>query len=334
MNVPRARRGTFPWSLHAALALSLSALQPAAAAPSTPAPATPPAPADTQPIRCEGCDQWNAEHAPFQIYGNTYYVGTQGLSSVLVTSKGGHVLIDGALPQSAAVIAAHVRALGFRIEDVRWIVNSHAHFDHAGGIAALQRMSGAQVAASPHGAGGLRAGATTLDDPQAGYRAATHFPKVPRVAEIKDGGTVQAGDVVLTAHHTPGHTPGSTTWTWRSCEAARCLDMVYADSLNAVSAPGFRYAGDGSRVASFRRSIEHVRGLPCDVLMSAHPDNSSLFERQRARAQGPAGNTFIDGAACRAYADEATKRLDRKLEEEEQTGAQKPRPAAGAQPAH
>lgn len=84
-------------------------------------------------IDCENCEAWNQEQAPFQIFGNTYFVGVRGLSAVLITSPGGHVLIDGALPQSAPRIAQHVQQLGFKIEDVKLILNSHVHYDHAGG---------------------------------------------------------------------------------------------------------------------------------------------------------------------------------------------------------
>src|SRR5919198_3963806 len=98
---------------------------------------------------CPSCAEWNAPHAPVRIHGNTYFVGTNGLSAILVTSPAGHVLIDGGLPESAPLIAANIRAAGFRVEDVKLILNSHDHFDHAGGIAALQRLSGARVAASP-----------------------------------------------------------------------------------------------------------------------------------------------------------------------------------------
>ena len=107
---------------------------------------------------CASCSEWNKPQRPFLIFGNTYYVGPRGLSSILITSKGGHVLIDGALPESAAQVAANVRSLGFRIEDVKVILNSHVHFDHAGGIAELQRLSGARVIASKWSAGVMRKG--------------------------------------------------------------------------------------------------------------------------------------------------------------------------------
>ena len=126
-----------------------------------------PLPAQDVNASCSSCAVWNKPQRPFRIYGNTYYVGTHGLSSVLIASEGGHVLIDGALQESAPLIAANIRALGFRIEDVKLIVTSHAHFDHAGGVAELQRLSGARVAASPWSADALKR-AVPRDDPQFG----------------------------------------------------------------------------------------------------------------------------------------------------------------------
>ena len=188
---------------------------------------------------CANCAAWNKPHRAFRIYGNTYYVGTHGLSSILITSEGGHILIDGALPESAPLIVAGIRSLGFHIEDVKFIVNSHAHFDHAGGIAELQRLSGARVAASQWSADVMNNGAAPRDDPQFG--ALAPIARVARVETIKDGETLSAGAVTVTAHLTPGHTPGGTSWTWRSCENGRCLNLVYADSLTPVSADGFLF---------------------------------------------------------------------------------------------
>ncbi len=115
---------------------------------------------------CLDCPEWNVTQEPFRVYGGTYYVGVRGLSSILITSPEGHVLIDGALPESAPKIAAGIRALGFRVEDIELIVNSHAHFDHAGGIAELQRLSGAKVAATGWSARVLRTGRSAPGDPQ------------------------------------------------------------------------------------------------------------------------------------------------------------------------
>jgi metallo-beta-lactamase class B len=110
------------------------------------------APADLTPIDCRACPEWNLAREPFALHGRSWYVGTEGLSAVLIDTGDGLVLIDGALPQSAPLIAANIASLGFRLGDVKWILNSHPHFDHAGGIAALQRMSGAKVATTARSA--------------------------------------------------------------------------------------------------------------------------------------------------------------------------------------
>lgn len=278
----------------------------------------PPFPADP-PKLCDSCEEWNAPQDPFRVFGNTYSVGTAGLGAVLVTSSAGHVLLDGGLPQSAARIDAAVRRLGFRTEDVRLILNSHAHYDHAGGLAALRRRSGATVAASAPGARAIEKGEPTPDDPQYAFgREANGFPAVASVRVVADGETLRVGDVAVTARLTPGHTPGATTWTWRSCEKDTCLDIVYADSLNAVSAPGFRFTGDAhpSLVPSFERSIDVVAKLPCDILLAVHPGFSRMYEALRRRGASASAEPVTDPGACRAYAADARLRLERRVIEE------------------
>jgi metallo-beta-lactamase class B len=272
------------------------------------------------PKQCDSCAEWNAPREPFKIYGNTYYVGVAGLSAVLITSSQGLILLDGGLPQSAPLIDANIRKLGFRTEDVKLIVNSHAHYDHAGGIAALQRASGARVAASAAGARALEQGQPTVDDAQFAFGPEPNgFPAVKAVQVVKDGESLALGELAITAHLTPGHTPGSTTWTWRSCEGARCLDVVYADSLTAVSAPGFRFGGDAtreSREQSFRKTIAKVAALPCDIVISTHPSATGLEEKLERRAKQARVNPFVDADSCRAYAADATRRFDARLKQE------------------
>ncbi len=271
------------------------------------------------PIACSACDGWNQAREPFRIYGNAYYVGTEGLSSVLITTEDGLILIDGALPQSAALIDRNIRKLGFRTEDVRFILNSHMHFDHAGGIAALARASDATVVSSPAGAKALSKGSATEDDPQFAWADTDGFPPVEDVRTVRDGETLKVGDQALTVHFTPGHTPGGTTWTWRSCEEERCVDMVYADSLSAVSAPGFRFTGDSthpSRVDGFRETIAKVEALPCDIMVAAHPGFTKLFDNFERGSQEGGNARFIDPDSCRAYTAAARTALDKRIAEE------------------
>lgn len=253
---------------------------------------------------CSSCLDWNAPQRPFQIFGNTYYVGTEGLASVLITSHEGHVLIDGGLPNSAPLIQENIRALGFDITDVELILNSHAHFDHAGGIAALQRASGARVAASLPSASAIRRGNSGPEDPQ--YGGLYDFPPVATVEEFADGEPITLGTLSLTPHLTPAHTPGGTTWSWRACEAEECLDLVYADSQTPVSAEGFRFS-ERSDLATFEAGFAVLEGLPCDILITPHPGASSLWDR-RERPEG-----LVDPSACQRYAASAREQLARRL---------------------
>jgi metallo-beta-lactamase class B len=200
---------------------------------------------------------------------------------------------------------------------VKLILNSHAHFDHAGGIASLQRASGATVAASASGAEVLRQGTVGEDDPQFDAQTPVYQPAVAPVEEVADGQTLDVGPIAVTAHLTPGHTPGSTTWTWRSCEQDRCLNVVYADSLNAVSSDGFRFAGGDGQAdlsRSFRASIARVADLPCDVVLSVHPGFTDTMDKLAARTDDR--NPFIDPKGCQAYAAGARKRLRQRLSNE------------------
>jgi metallo-beta-lactamase class B len=251
--------------------------------------------------------EWNADQKPFRIHGETYYVGVRGLSAVLIASGSGHALIDGGLPESAAKIASNIRQLGFRVEDVRVILNSHAHNDHAGGIAELQRLSGARVVARAPAAAVLRTGRSGPDDPQFGLTAA--FPPVATVDLVEDGATVRAGATTLTAHATGGHTPGSTTWTWQSCVGNQCVQIVYADSLTAVSADGFRFTASKTyphALADFEKSFATIAALPCGILVTPHPDATRVFQRL---AEG----TLMAGGECRRYVDRARAALARRV---------------------
>ena len=256
---------------------------------------------------------WNTPQEPFALSGDSYYVGTRGLGSVLITSNAGHILIDGASPEAASQIAANVRKLGFKVEDIRIILNSHEHVDHAGGIAELQRLSGAEVRATPAAAPVLRTGKASRGDPQ--YADLPEMAPVARVGIVRDGETVRVGPLAVTLHATPGHTQGGSTWTWTSGKGGKRVNMVYADSLNAIGAGAFRYSGDPAYPnarGDIERSIAKVAALPCDVLVSSHPEGSDLWQRHAQRAL--LGNAaFVDKGACRAYADKGRARLQETL---------------------
>ena len=267
-------------------------------------------------IDCERCEAWNEEQAPFQIFGNTYYVGPHGLSSILVTSPEGHILIDGALPQSAPLIARHVQQLGFKVEDVKVILNSHVHYDHAGGLAELQKSSGAKVIASDIAARVLRTGKVERNDPQ--FEIIKSYPAVSNVEALGSRKSVNVGKLELHAIHTPGHTPGGTSWSWTSCEGSRCLNVVYGDSLNAVSDDSFKYSGDArypNARADMESSIAALAAAPCDVLISVHPELAGLWSIIDERGQGDRAK-LIDASACKRYAEAGKQRLEKRLQDE------------------
>lgn len=261
---------------------------------------------------CPSCAAWNVPHRPIHLYGSTYYVGTEGLGSILVASPDGHVLIDGGLPDSAPLILRNIQALGFRLSDVKIILNSHAHFDHSGGIAALQQATGARVLVSESSARVLTRGESGRNDPQ--HAVALAMPPVASVEVVRAGDVVKLGTLALTMHPTGGHTPGGTTWSWRACEAERCLDFVYADSQTPISQDGFRFSDSRdypTAVADFQRGHALLERIPCDVLVTPHPGASAFWDRIKTAPEG-----LIDGEACKRYAAVARAQLKSRLDRE------------------
>jgi metallo-beta-lactamase class B len=262
---------------------------------------------------CSNCENWNMPQEPFRIYGNTWYVGTAGLSSILIEADDALVLIDGGLTQSAALIESNIRSAGFDPLKIRAIFVSHAHFDHAGGVAALQRLTGATVYSSEEAAKALVSGQLQNDDPQFLYGPEnTGFPAVRHVAAVSDREVVSVGGVDVTAIYTPGHTPGSTTWTWKACALGTCYDVVYADSLTAVSAEGYRFS-DGPAASQLIESAGTISDLDCDILLSPHPFFFGMQDKLEKRGEG---NPFVNNVACMMYAESSLDWLQQRLQAE------------------
>ena len=256
-------------------------------------------------IDCNWCDDWNQPHAPVQLAEDTWYVGVHGLSSILIRTDDGLILLDGGLPQSAPLIGDNIEALGFALDEIAVIGVSHAHFDHAGGVAALQRASGARVVARKAQADALRNGGPMPDDPQFGMTTG-RFPAVDDVDVIEDGWSIRMGAIRLEAVATPGHTPGGTSWTWTDCKDDNCYSIVYADSLTPISADDFRFsdgAGD-----TLRQSAMRIATLDCDLLLTPHPARFGLHDDDTD------GNEY----SCKSYAEQSIERLDQRLAEERQ----------------
>ena len=257
------------------------------------------------PSICGGDPSWVEEQPPVRVYGNTWHVGPRGLGVILITAPTGDILIDGGVPKDAGLIERHLRRMGVRLHDVKWILSSHAHCDHAGGIAQLARDSGAQVIAGTGDVESLASGGH--NDPQFGDRLL--FPPVQVARIVGDNDVLQLGQLTLTAHATPGHTRGNTTWSWRACERRRCLAIVFIGSL---SAPGYTLKNNPRYpqiIEDYRRSFATVAALPCDIALASHPDMVDFWDRVAKRRKGDA-QALIDPTLCRAYADAARESFE------------------------
>lgn len=257
------------------------------------------------------CESFNEPQAPFHVHGSTWYVGTKQLSSLLIVSDAGHILVDTGYPAAAPVIAGNIAALGFDAADIRLIVNSHPHGDHGGALGTIQQATGATVAASPKSAEIMETGGPLEEDLFYRPRTAPDFPLATDVQRVADRETLTVGPNAVTAVFTPGHSPGGTSWTWESCEDGTCLDVVYVESLNPIAPAGWRFSDNPDHVATYRASAARIAALPCDIALAPHPETLDLLEK--AARIGEDGNPFVDPAACAAYAASYAEQLDELL---------------------
>lgn len=257
---------------------------------------------------CAGKDGWADPAPPAHVFANVWYVGTCGITVLLITSDQGHVLIDGGPANAAPLVAANIEKLGFKLGDVKWIVSSHEHEDHVGALAALKRLTDAKVAALDTAEAALSAGRPSDDDPQLGV--AGPFPPITVDRIMRSGDVLRVGPLRLTVHATLAHAPGSTSWTWRSCDGGDCHVMTYADSATAISADGYRFGDHPITIGLVNEGLQRIKGLPCGILMTPHPGASNLFVRMAGQAP------LIDPRACRTYGEQAESRFNARLMKE------------------
>ncbi len=261
------------------------------------------------PVPCKDESDWNEPTAPRHVFGNTWYVGSCGITAVLITSPEGHVLIDGATEQAADGIARSIEASGHRLRDVRVILNTHEHFDHAGGIAKLQQLSGARVLSRTAALPVLRSGKSMRNDPQ--HLELKAFPAIPDARRIADDGVVRVGSLAVQVHATPGHAPGSTSFSWRSCEGTDCRQIVYADSVSALADGEYLYSDHPEYRASFESGMQAIADIdPCDILLTPHPSVSALWPRLRGE------QPMASEGTCRALAETGLQNLQKRLDKE------------------
>ena len=258
-------------------------------------------------VRCAEWDDWDKIGPPFKIHSNSYYVGTCGISAILITGAKGHILIDGGTEKGAEIILDNIASLGFQVSDINILLYSHEHFDHVGGLVKIQRQSGAELYASPAAKPVLVTGLSAASDPQYGMHAP--FPAAKVSKTINQGETVSLGDLSLRAISTPGHTEGALSWQWESCETSGCEIIVYADSLSPISRDGYNFANPLDYLIKYRRGLIDLGKLECTLILTPHPSASEMRKRL---LEGQLSNT--DG--CIKYAQNISKRLETRLEKE------------------
>jgi metallo-beta-lactamase class B len=229
-----------------------------------------------------GADQ-TSQFPPHRIIGNIYYVGTRTLSSFLIVTAQGNILIDSTYERNAATIEKSVVELGFKFSDIRILLGNHAHGDHQEGDALIKQMTGAQVMAMAEDVPALQA-----------MKPGGKEHPIDKV--LHDGDLVTLGGTTLVAHLTPGHTRGCTTWTTTAEEDGKTYNVMFGCSLRppAVLTPAV--------VAEFDRAFKVVRALPCDVQLGDHGAQYNMQEKYVHLKEG-APNPFIDPSSCTLEAD-------------------------------
>jgi metallo-beta-lactamase class B len=235
---------------------------------------------------------WNQPVEPFRIAGNVYYVGASDITSYLIATPKGHIVIDGGFEQTAPMILASIRKLGFDPKDVKILLNSHAHYDHAGGLAELKRATGATFYASRGDLPQLARGGT--DDPQFGNRFL--FPPIMADRIVEDGERITLGGTTVVAHLTPGHTPGCTTWTTRVREKGKTLDVVFVGSPTIPK--DYRLSGNPhypNAIADYAHQFEVLKALKCDVFLASHGNFFNLQHKIKTKS------SFVDPDGYRKF---------------------------------
>lgn len=256
---------------------------------------------------------WNQPVEPYKIVGNLYYVGASDIASFLIATPEGHVILDAGFEETVPMIRDNVKKLGFKIEDVKTLIIGHAHYDHVGGLADLKALTGAKLAVSEADAKLLASGG------KGDYLFGERFRFKPVQADrlLKDGDKVTLGGTTLTAHLTPGHTKGNTTWTMKAKEGDKTYDVVVAGSptINPGTVlkgmPSYPNVGE-----DYAKTFRILKSLPCDVFLATHASfYDGLGKAEKLRA-GAKENPFVDPQGYRAFIDRREKMYNEQLDKE------------------
>jgi len=260
-------------------------------------------------------ESWNAPFPPFRLIGNIHYVGASGISSFLITTLEGHILLDTGFETTVPRIRDSVAKLGFKLTDIKIILNSHAHTDHAGGHALMRELTGARILMSEADAALLASGGTNDFTPYTkelmGYRPA----EADRI--LRDGDKVTLGGTTLTCQLTPGHTKGCTTWTMDVTEDGKTHHVVFFGSTSMLpNVPLVNSAQYPGIADDFTASYKKLKSLRCDVFLAPHAGFFGLAEKAKRLEGGAKPNPFVDPMAFKAFIEQAERKFLVQLENE------------------
>lgn len=252
--------------------------------------------------------RWNEPTPPFRIIDNVYYVGTGGLASYLITSPQGHILIDTVMPESTSQIRAGIEKLGFKVTDIKYLLNTHGHIDHTGGLAEMKQASGAQLVAGEADKPLLEGGYY----PGARENTSLNFPPVKVDRTVREGDTVVLGDIKMTARETPGHSPGCTSWEFqvKDGDAVRTA-LIFCSGTVALN----RLVGNPTYpgiIDDYRKTFARAKDIKVDVLLAPHPEMYKMPEKRAKLADG-APNPFVAPGEFNAYAASLEKAFEEAL---------------------
>lgn len=254
---------------------------------------------------------WSAPHAPFPITDHIYSVGTEGIGVYLITTSEGHILIDASTEEGADVVEANIQSLGFKLRDVKYLLENHAHNDHVGGLAQLKKSTGAQLLASEADRYALENGVHHGDN----ENGPTKFPAIKVDRIISDGEKIQLGDMSLQTVFTPGHTRGCTSWLTQDTSKGVSRRVFFLGSLSVAGNRLIDNKLDPQIVADYRRSFARVKAIQADILLIGHPPFINFNEKYLAWKNGKQ-DAFVDPQLLPAFVANAEAGFDKELEKQ------------------
>ena len=241
------------------------------------------------PATADDPPEWSTPVKPFNIAGDIYYVGTKGLAAYLIVSNQGAILLDGTTAKNAPLIERNIEQVGVPLHAVKRLISDHAHSDHVGALAQIKQDTGAEFWASAGDTWALEHGRVRGDTH---YKPEPFAPiKVDRV--VRDGETMQLGEVTLTAHLTPGHTPGCTSWSMTVQDQGRQLSVLFLCSITVAGNTLVDNHAYPEIAADYRATFRKLKTLSADIVLPSHPDIADVIEREARRETGEK-DAFID----------------------------------------